>query len=237
MSVEKLRSALRVATCVSLLYTIKGNEPNTHWENQMEKRIVFVTGNADKFIEVERYLKQIDPTIILEQVNIDLPEYQSLDIHKIALGKAEEAWRLLQKPLLIDDGGIYLERFNNFPGPLAKYVFQGIGLEGFWLLAKDDPRAYFLSCLVYYYAPGSYKFFEGTCYGTIIEPTGVITRKQMPFRDIFIPRESAKIMFIPGESGKTLAQLEGTPEEHIYHHLSKSLRKLVEWLNTSDTSK
>jgi XTP/dITP diphosphohydrolase len=188
---------------------------------QMNKRIIFVTGNADKFKEVERYLKELDPEIILEQIDIELPEFQSLDIQKIALAKAKEAWRLLQKPLLIDDGGIYLERFNNFPGPLIKYVLQGIGLEGFWILAKDDPRAYFLSCLVYYYGPDKYQFFEGTCYGNIIAPSGTVSRKQLPFGDMFIPKGSTK----------TLTQLQGTEEERACHHRRKSLEKLVHWLN------
>lgn len=190
----------------------------------MDRSITFVTGNADKFNEVERYLKELDPSIKLEQIDIELPEPQGLDIQKIALAKAEEAWRLLQRPLLIDDGGIYLERYNNFPGPLIKYVLQGIGFDGFWLLAKDDPRAYFLSYLVYYYAPEKYETFEGRCYGTIIAPTGTVTRKQMPFGD----------MFIPTGSTKPLAQLHGTPEEKACHHRRKSLASLVEWLTAQN---
>lgn len=188
---------------------------------EMDKHIIFVTGNPDKFKEVEGYLKELDPEITLQQVPVDLPEYQGLDIKKIALAKAQEAWCLLHKPLLIDDGGIYLERYNNFPGPLIKYVLEGIGLEGFWLLAKDDPRAYFLSCLVYYYGPEQYQIFEGTCSGTIIAPTGHVSRKQMPFGDMFIPHGSTS----------TLAQLQHTSEAQSCHHRRKALAKLVEWLN------
>ncbi len=182
--------------------------------------ITFVTGNTDKFTEVKRYLTEVAPTIILEQVALDLPEYQSLDIHAIALAKAEEAWRLLQKPVLIDDGGIYLDRYNNFPGPLIKYVLQGIGLEGFWLLAKDDPRATFLSCLVYYYAPDIYTYFEGTCSGTIIQPTGITTRKQLPFGDIFIPQGATQ----------TLTQLQGTEFERSCHHRRKAVASFAQWI-------
>lgn len=187
----------------------------------MNHHIVFVTGNTDKFKEVERYLHELDPSIVLEQVALDLPEYQSLDIHKVALAKAQEAWQVLQRPLLIDDGGIYLERFNNFPGPLIKYVLEGMGLDGFWLLAKDDPRVHFLSCLVYYYGPCTYEIFEGVCRGTIIQPSGTVTRKQMPFTDIFVPEGSTK----------TMTELHGTPAERACHHRRKSLAKLVEWLH------
>ncbi len=190
-------------------------------QKRQNKHITFVTGNKDKFEEVKQYLTTLDSSIVLEQIALDLPEYQGLDIKKIALAKAQEAWRLLQKPVLIDDGGIYLERFNSFPGPLIKYVFQGIGFEGFWLLAKDDPRACFLSCLVYYYEPNKYEIFEGTCYGTIIKPNGVISREQMPFSDIFIPQEATK----------TLTQMRGTQQECLYHHRYKALKLFVQWFN------
>jgi XTP/dITP diphosphohydrolase len=184
--------------------------------------ITFVTGNTDKFDEVKRYLTEVEPTIILEQVALDLPEYQSLDIQAIALAKAQEAWRILQKPLLIDDGGIYLDRYNNFPGPLIKYVLQGIGLEGFWLLAKDDPRATFLSCLVYYSGPNTYQYFEGTCSGTIIQPTGITTRKQMPFGDIFIPHGATQ----------TLTELQGTELERSCHHRRKAVVSFAQWIRS-----
>ncbi len=196
-------------------------------DETQENRIVFVTGNKDKFKEVEDFISQLNPSITLEQADIDLPEYQGLDIAKIALAKAECAWSLLKRPVLIDDGGIYLERFNNFPGPLVKYVFEGIGLEGFWLLAKDDPRAYFLSYLVYYHAPNSYEVFQGTCYGTIIEPTGIITRLRMPFRDIFVPQGSSK----------NLTELHGTQEELFFHHRFKALSHFVEWLSAESKRK
>ncbi len=183
--------------------------------------IAFVTTNTGKLEEVQGFLSQLDQSIILEQVAIELPEIQSLDIHKVALEKAKEAWSALQKPLLIDDGGIYLERYHQFPGPLVKYVYQGIGLEGFWLLAKDDPRGYFLSCLVYYYGPDKYQFFEGVCHGTFIKPPAIITRKELPFTEMFIPQGSTK----------TLAQLHRTPEGYECHHRCKSLEKFVAWIH------
>lgn len=188
----------------------------------MKKNIIFVTGNADKFKEVQDYLKELDPEIVLEQIDLELPEYQGLDIRKIAGAKAKVAWDLVQKPMLIDDGGIYLERFNNFPGPLIKWVWEGMGLEGFWELAKPDPRAYFLSCLVYCYGPDSCEFFEGVCHGTIIKPPETATRKKMPFTD----------MLIPNGSTKTLNELRGTPEERVYHHRRKACALFVEWFKS-----
>lgn len=186
--------------------------------------ILFVTTNAGKFEEVRRWIKQLDPSIVLEQAPIDLAEYQSLDIHEVAVGKAEQAWKLLQKPLLIDDGGIYLEHYNKFPGTLAKYVYEGIGLDGIWKLAQDDPRAYFLSCIIYKHSPDTHYIFEGTCYGKMIKPDAhAQAHASLPYTR----------MFIPNDSSKTLAQLRGTEEEKLYHHRYKSLSRFVEWLKNN----
>lgn len=100
-------------------------------------------------------------------------------------------------------------------------MLEGIGLEGFWLLAQNDPRATFLSCLVYYYAPQTYHFFEGTCSGIIIKPTSEPSRKQLPFGDIFIPQGATQ----------TLTQLRGTEFERLCHHRRKALGKFAYWMN------
>ncbi len=186
--------------------------------------ILFVTTNAGKFEEVQRWINQLDPSIELEQAPIELAEYQSLDIYEVALGKAEQAWNILHKPLLIDDGGIYLEHYNKFPGTLAKYIYEGIGFDGIWKLAAEDPRAYFLSCIIYKHSPHSHHIFEGTCHGLMIKPDAAAkSHASLPYTK----------MFVPTGASKTLAQLRGTEEEKLYHHRYKSLSKFVEWLKNN----
>lgn len=186
--------------------------------------ILFVTTNAGKFDEVQRWIHQLDPSIDLEQAPIELTEIQSLDIHEVALGKAEQAWNILHKPLLIDDGGIYLEHYNKFPGTLAKLTYEGIGLDGIWRLAEIDPRTHFLSCIIYKNSADSHHLFEGVCHGVMVKPSAEIkAHASLPYTK----------MFIPTGSTKTLAQLRGTEEEKLYHHRYKSLSKFVEWLKNN----
>lgn len=186
----------------------------------MSKTILFVTNNIEKFDEVKRWLLTIDPHITLKQAAIDLPEHQSLEVQLIAREKALHAWKLLGEPLLIDDGGLYIEKYYNFPGPLAKYVYQGIGLEGTWLLAKEAPQAYFLTCLVYVFAPDTYILFEGLCKGKLIEPPSKITTSTLPYATMFVPEGSIY----------TLSQLRDTPQEKEVHHRYKALQKFISWL-------
>jgi non-canonical purine NTP pyrophosphatase (RdgB/HAM1 family) len=186
----------------------------------VNKPILLITTNKGKFEEIKRFAHQIDPEISIEQVNIELPEYQNINIKEVALGKAKHAWNVLKEPLLIDDGGIYIEKYNQFPGVFSKFVYEGIGLEGVWDLAKSDPRGYFLTCLVFVDSKGEHHFFEGKCHGTFIQPTQEEILQQLPYQSIFRPAGYTQ----------TLAQLRATKEEVHYHHRFRAVNNFLEWL-------
>ncbi len=189
----------------------------------MKKSIKFVTTNNGKFEEVKSWIHELSSSVELEQAPLDLHEIQSLDVASVGIEKAAAAWNILQSPLLIDDGGIYLTRYNNFPGPLSKYVFEGLGFEGFWHLAKPDPRAFFMSVFVYKDNEKSHHLFDGKSLGKLIDPTNIeLGHAQLPFTK----------MFVPTGSTKTFAQLRGTEEEKKYHHRYVALKKFLMWLET-----
>jgi non-canonical purine NTP pyrophosphatase (RdgB/HAM1 family) len=190
----------------------------------MIKHIVIVTSNNGKFEEIKRYIHQLAPTITVEQSCIEVPEYQDMDIEVVAVGKAEYAWNMLKKPLLIDDGGIYLEKYTKFPGAFSKHVYEGIGLEGIWLLAKEDPRAYFLNCMVFKDSEDTHHIFEGRNNGTLIAPTGSMAHKQLPYRSIFVPEGY----------DQTLDALWTHNEDPHIHHRYQAVEKLVEFLKKKE---
>jgi len=179
--------------------------------------IYFVTTNKGKCEEVQKAFAHFDPTITIEQVSIELLEYQTNDLYAIARGKAQEAYRLVQKPVLVDDGGIYLTRYHEFPGTLAKPVFQGIGLCGFWKLAQEDPRGMFKAVLAYADSAHAIKVVEGEVLGTFIEPSVDFPASSLPYAEIFIPEGATQ----------TLAQLRLTSEGFKYLHRNRAIEKLV----------
>ncbi len=186
------------------------------------KQLHFVTTNHGKFEEVQRWLGELAPEIELIQAPLDPPEIQSLDLREVITAKAEIIWPLLRKPFIVDDGGIYLDGYNNFPGTLSKYVHQGIGLDGFWKLAKDNPRGYFMSVLAFMTSDADINYFEGKCVGTFIAPTEEIKQHPtLPFTKILVP-EGYK---------KTLVELRGSPEEKKFHHRYQAVKKFVESLH------
>jgi non-canonical purine NTP pyrophosphatase (RdgB/HAM1 family) len=63
-------------------------------------------------------------------VELDLPEIQELDLHEVLRAKAEEAWRRLGRPLVVEDTALELAALGGFPGPLVKWLLQAVGAEG-----------------------------------------------------------------------------------------------------------
>lgn len=99
---------------------------------------VLVTGNPHKLAEAERILGRP-----LDHAALDLPEVQSLDLAAVAAAKADEAWRRLGRPLVVEESGLDLAALGGFPGPLVRWMLDAAGAEGIarTALALGDPRA------------------------------------------------------------------------------------------------
>ena len=185
----------------------------------MKNELHFVTGNIGKFEEIKKFFKKQAPELRVIHENIDLDEIQSLDLKKVAIHKAKQAWQEIKKPLIVDDGGFFLEAYNNFPGALSKFVMQGIGIEGIFKLAESNSQASFRTYLVFSDGPDSYQLFEGVCAGKLVRRDDAIVDPRLPYRSFFQPAG-----FI-----KSYAELMSENREHDYHHRIKALNKFLEW--------
>lgn len=97
--------------------------------------LLFVTGNRNKLAEARRILTAAAASggslaLELESVALDLPEIQELDLATVLRAKADEAWRRLGRPLVVEDTGLELAALGGFPGPLVKWLLQSVGAEG-----------------------------------------------------------------------------------------------------------
>jgi non-canonical purine NTP pyrophosphatase (RdgB/HAM1 family) len=185
----------------------------------MAKKIYYVTSNVGKFQEVAQYVAQHAPEIELEQLSFDVQEIQSDDQLQIAIDKAQKAWQVAQKPLLLDDSAIYFDRYNKFPGTLSKYVSLGLGFEGLKRLFDPGDTAYFLLYMIYIDGPESYQVFEGRCEGHLVKPEKSDAHPQLPY-DAF---------FIPDNEKQTYAQIRNTPLAEKYLYRLQALKKFLEW--------
>jgi len=186
----------------------------------MDKRIIYyATTNIGKWDEVQRYVAEHEPTIQLKQFNQEIDEIQSFDQKKIALEKANTAWKMLQKPLIIDDSATYFEHYNNFPGTLTKFVYFGIGYEGLLRLAQPDNRCTRRLYLVYKDNETDHQMFLGECKGLVVEPKGPELPSKLPYDAIFQPLGATK----------TMAEIRGTDEEIKYSYRLQALKDFLEW--------
>ncbi len=118
--------------------------------------LFFVTSNKWKFAEVKNLIESLTKgKIVLKQADLDIPELDSADLTAISQDKAIKAFKQLQKPLIVDDSGIYFDEYNSFPWSLAKRVFKWLGFKGLHRLLKDAKnKKWKFITVVSYLAPG-----------------------------------------------------------------------------------
>jgi len=96
--------------------------------NMNKKTVIFVTSNRYKSQAAKIALKGAG--IKLVQKKIETPEIQDESVEEVAVFSAAWAASILNKPVIVSDGGCYIEVLNGFPGPFIKYINK-------WLSAKD----------------------------------------------------------------------------------------------------
>lgn len=142
----------------------------------MQHEIFYATGNHAKFKTAQRFLAEKAPFLTLIQVDLDLPELQILDQAEISRYKARAAWQHLQKPVLVDDAGVYFDAYPHFPGFMSKFIWQSLGIEGIFKLLDDNPKAHFSVFFTYCDGTEQLHCFEGTARGTMVRPSFPVDR-------------------------------------------------------------
>lgn len=113
------------------------------------KKIIFVTGNDYKFKAAKVALEGLGVELVRK--NIDLPEIQDESVEEVAKFSARWAANLLKKPVMVSDGGCYIEALNGFPGPFIKYVNKWLSPEDLLMVMskKKNRRVVWIGCLAY----------------------------------------------------------------------------------------
>ena len=181
-------------------------------------KLYFVTKNQGKFEEVARVLS---PEITLIKKEIEILEPQIFDVFKISQFKAEQAFKVLKHPLIVDDTGVYFSCYKNFPGALARLIYEGLGIEGLMRLLKscEDKSGYFLTVITYYDGK-RIKQFSSKLEGEF---------KNFKFghlKEIHLPYN---LLFIPKGRRKCLAEIK-QEEKDFYNQRIDCAMKLKKWL-------
>lgn len=146
----------------------------------------FFTGNLGKYKEAKEILGKRG--ITLEHINISKPEIDSNDIKEVAEYSAKKLADELDKTVVVEDTGCYLEAYHNFPGTNSKAVFNGIGFDGFMRLLDGKSRKAYFKIVVSYCEPNNEPVsFEGKIKGAITTEVFKRGHDSLPYDQIFIP--------------------------------------------------
>lgn len=179
-----------------------------------DRRIVFVTGNAGKFATASEHLAPLG--IELEQVKLDLDEIQSACVEDVAMHKAQQAFRLLKRPLFIEDSGFGIDELGGYPGPMIKHLLAAVGASGIARMADltETRSARFVSTLVYIDAHGVPRVFADA------GDPGTIAHEPMSCNEAAAWSELWTI-FVPPGCSSTLSALPVDEREQLFADWSK----------------
>jgi inosine triphosphate pyrophosphatase len=149
--------------------------------------IIFTSTNADKVAEVKKYFQHP-----FECVKVETDEIQGT-IQEIVMRKAHDAYKLLQKPVLVEDVSLAFDELGNIPGPYIKWWLKDpkMGLEGMCKLLDGRDRAATVTVCYGYHDGNNVYLFPASRKGSIAtSPRG----HYFGFSSIFIPHGYDKTM-------------------------------------------
>ncbi len=158
---------------------------------------------------------------------MDIDELQSLDSHKVVQHKAREAYKILQKPVLVDDVTLACDALNGLPGTLVRYFLESVGPAGIAkMVSAYDDKSATATVLFGLFDGKSMQVFEGVTEGAIAGKPGgdPSTPSGHGWNSIFIPNGQNQ-----GEN-KTFAEMSET-EVAKYSPRNKAVVKLKKFLN------
>ena len=177
---------------------------------QPSSDLFFVSSNSHKFKESESILNSFN--IKINFLKYHLEEIQSSSLEVIASKKAKFAFSKFNKPVIVEDDGLFIESLQGFPGPYSSYVFDTVGNAGILSLLKKNRKAKFVS-LITYCDDEITKSFTGVV-------SGLISKSQQGKGWGYDP------IFICGNMKKTFAELNNKNE---FSHRYLALKKFSNW--------
>lgn len=183
-----------------------------------QRTLTFVTGNAKKLEEVRAILGCNFPLEVISH-KLDLPELQG-EINEVSIKKCQEAARVLNRPVLIEDTSLCFNALKGLPGPYIKWFLEKLKPEGLTQLLTgwQDKSAQAVCTFAYSSGSGAESdviLFQGITNGTIVEPRGT--------RDF-----GWDCVFQPDGYTQTYAELPKA-EKNTISHRYKALEKVREY--------
>lgn len=136
---------------------------NYRKETMLSGKITLVSSNLNKVRDLSELLD-----VKLDHANIELVEAQGLDVAEVVKEKALSAYKILKKPVLVDDAGLTLNAWGKLPGALIKYFIHSVGVAGIIkMLDGFDDKTGYMSAALGYADENGVKIYVGKVDGKI----------------------------------------------------------------------
>jgi len=132
----------------------------------MLRSVKFVTGNPNKLREAREILgvdiQQADPG--------GLEEIQTIYVEELIRHKADEAYKRIGEPVIVEDTGLTFHAWNGLPGALIKWFLHTVDNEGLIkMLSGEKDRTALAQCFIAFNDGKETKVVKGEISGTISE--------------------------------------------------------------------
>lgn len=184
------------------------------------REIIFVTNNSYKFQIAKKQLK--NSSFKLVQKKLNTPEIQDKSVKKVAEFSARWASNVLNKPVVVSDGGCYIKVLNGFPGPFIKYVNKWLSPKDLIAIMKNEKNRSleWRSCLTYCEPKGDPISFISIFKGKVSNDIGKnIYREKYGWIDS---------LFVPDGYTKPLSEL--LDEDYLNFWKDNSWKRLLSYL-------
>ena len=185
----------------------------------MEK-VFFATGNEGKLAEMRPKFEERG--LELEQVEVDVPEIDAMDVETVAERKARdslEASDIEDELLIVEDTGFFVESIGGFPGAEAAFFAGTAGAEKVLnLLEDEDDRSAYFKTAIAVIEEDNVEIFTGKMEGRVPEKKTGESHPHLPYNSYFVPE---------GEE-KSLAQDQNLKDGEF--HRNQAVKKFLDWL-------
>ena len=176
----------------------------------------FASSNVNKYTEIKNLLSTRKESIKIEFKKMEVKEIQSDSLAEVAEDKVQQAFKINQNEVFIEDDGLFIETLNGFPGVYSSYISKTIGNGGIIdLLSNKINRNATFKSIIAFYDGQTIKSFSGEIKGKI---SIYLTKGGWGFDPIFVP-ENSKVTF---------GQMDLEMKNKISHR-KVALDKFVEW--------
>lgn len=138
--------------------------------------------------------------------------------------KIIEAYKLIKKPIIVEDTSLHLEAWNSFPGALIKWFEEYLGTQGILNLIQNKSRNAEAKCVIAYFDGEEISFFEGSIKGQITEERKGENKLDFGFDPIFIPEGYEKTFAELGEEKQKISHRRKALEKFIKGEPDKKVK-------------